>query len=132
MSVSDFETMAQNDVAALLDECGVDVSYTPQGGSPRTIKIAFMGETRMDHIAQSNVGEYSSVEILLSSVNDTAGVVTPKASGRSGNAGDSFAHDSGRGSETWYVRDILQDNAGGMHRLGCCTSKSPAIDRWGA
>jgi hypothetical protein len=109
-----FKLQAINSELLLLGE---SISYTPNGSSLKTITALILHDTYQTiHESGNSTQDYDVIEMQISSRNNTEGHVTPLLWGRDG-TGDVIAWDS----KTWYVRDILEKNVAGMHRLVLAT-----------
>ena len=108
-----FETaFATGTVALSLTLHGEDVTYTPSGGSPKTIKAIIERESREGVYGGEDENMNNTIMIHISARNNTEGQVTVKEMKRS-QAPDTVAFDG----KTWTVLRELTPTLAGMHSL---------------
>ena len=112
----------KNFVSDELSDWGESIVYTPQSGSPKTISAIILKESFVTHFAETDYQPYDSVEIMISSRNDTEGVITPKLMARDG-AGDQFIMSVINSGVPLYVHDLSSPIEGGFHTLKVSTSQ---------
>ena len=83
------------------------LSYTPQGGSPRTISAIRVDEKTVNRLAPNQKHEFEEQRWKISSKDDSEGVIDVKVLGFKGQSGDRVTI----GSDTWFVvhRDAGND-----------------------
>ena len=115
---SEFDTAFAAAVPTFLARFGETVSYTPVGGDARSISAMIDGDRYSLHETGQATTECKSIEIEISSRNDTEDVVAPNYLAH-GQRADSFTWQG----ETWYV--IAPRNLGeiGTHRILACNKQ---------
>ena len=112
---SDFDTLMGNANVDFLAQFGIDIQYTPAGGTVRTIR-GVLEPPNEDNIREGNVElQYTFRQLWISSRNNTEGVTAPKQRGKSGGLGGDTLTIEG-GATTWYVQGV-DSSEPGMHRL---------------
>jgi len=91
---------------------GEAITYTPAGGSPKTIQAVVMRETRRQLPTNSSTTTREQIEVVIRT-DATLGVASPTAYP----GGDSCTVDG----TTWYVIIVLERSVAGEHRLGLST-----------
>lgn len=107
----------------------VNVSYTPQGGSVRTIAAIMDEEIDAEFETGTADLDYDVADFHFRADGDVYGIVSVSEAGRGG-AGDSFVLNG----TTWYVKKKLArpaDAATFEHVLRCSTSQAPLPDHFG-
>jgi hypothetical protein len=117
MSLQDQIQADVGDIFLNTEDFAVEITYTPQGGTPKTIKAIVTEGQDTELYTGTTVFDFIVTEILISSIDNTDGHVAPLETGRTG-AGDKVnlpVH-----SDDFYVKKILEDGldaATHMHRL---------------
>ena len=115
----------------LMDRLGetTQATYTPAGGSGRTIDFIVEAGSREDQHDHRAELEYKALNVFVSAVNNTDGVVEPKAyhfdnDHDQATVGDEMTFED----KTWYVRKVLDRAIGGYHRLRLTDTLVPMIE----
>jgi hypothetical protein len=100
----------------LLTDFAKDVTYTPAGGSPKTIK-ALITASQTSEFATTEDLDYDVTEVVISCLDNSSGHIAPEETGR-GTAGDKITMPT-TGVDYWVKRvaEDGRDTGSGTHRL---------------
>jgi len=107
------------------NDFGKSITYTPQGGSPKTIGAIVTEGQESEFYNGTEVHDYDVTEILIACVDDVSGHQAPLVSGRDG-AGDQITMPDT--AVNYWVKKILEDgrdSGTGMHRLLIASIQAP-------
>ena len=131
----DFMALA-NDVSMNdLGQDSVTVKYRPLNvsGDQYLISAIVYRETRKKHFSETaQLQRYDTMNIGIRADSNTAGRITPSLWATVPSEGDSILIVNEAGAEeTWYVRDYVDRNNGGLHVLRLATTTKPLGNEWG-
>jgi len=117
MALSTFDTLASGDVGFLLSETGIAVTYRAENDSDNDKSIKAIVEPGFPRAEFDSLNpdtqHYSRIEFWISALDDTDGHQSPKEWINQGQTGDRVQING-----VWYyVRDIIEENVAGMHKL---------------
>lgn len=130
MADSKLETQMGEMVPRVLEQFGVDVTYRPEGNSAndKGIKAILLTETQKSTFGEAaEFEEYDTLLIEISARSNSEGHVTPTEHARGNQTGDQVIISG----TTWRLREHLENNVAGMHRLFLATTDKPMGDEWG-
>jgi hypothetical protein len=120
-AMSRFAELTTGDVPTFLAEFGEALSFTPAGASAHTVQAIVYRESRAQVFNEGNaVKDYDVLDVTLSARSEIEGRVSPLVWVRN-TTGDTLTVDG----ETWYVREIMEHNVGGLHKLRCTNKLFP-------
>jgi hypothetical protein len=116
---STFETrFKQIAVQNELSTFGENVTYTPAGGSAKTIKAIINKDTLESTFnTGTSLKNFDILEVFISARSNTEGQVTVSVRNKDAVVGVSNGDTIVINSVTYYVRKIISNNEAGLHKL---------------